>query len=183
MSIIYEKIEDYQLPEETLKEVLQVYDEGFFVSHNKNTNWMGATLHGEDWHVTGTSDAEYKWTEVSEICPETTRFFRDEFIFEDYMRIRFMLLNPGGVIKRHSDANTPERYELGQKQMCRGAINACITQPKNCYLRDAVTLEEVPFTPRSIFWFNCWREHEAYNGSDELRFHMVIHGKKKRGTE
>ena len=178
MSIIYEKME-FELPEETLAEVQQVYEEGFFVPHNNNPLWLSSTLHGEQWHVTGPSDAEMTWTEVAEICPETKRFFEKDFLFETYNRIRFMLLMPGGKIKAHSDANTDERYQLGQKQMCRGAINACITQPENCFLRDAKTHEEVPFTPRSIFWFNCWREHEAANNSDQLRFHMVIHGKKK----
>ena len=176
---------DIQLPEETKKEVFQVYDEGFFVSHRDNGEWFSSTIHGGDWWQTNTPEhyglldkSNYHWTEVSEIAKETTRWLKEEFPAESYQRVRFMLLKPGGKIKAHHDAGNEERYEFAKNNLAYGAFNAAITQPKNCFLRDANTKEEVPFTERSVFVFNCWREHEAENNSDELRFHMIIHPSK-----
>ena len=56
------------------------------------------------------------------------------------------------------------------------AVNIAITQPDNCYLRNAETLEEVPFKPRDVFWLNNGPFHEAANFSKEPRIHFILHG-------
>ena len=56
------------------------------------------------------------------------------------------------------------------------AINIAITQPDNCYLRNAQSLEEVPFKSREVYWFNNGPFHEAANFSKEPRIHFILHG-------
>ena len=181
-----------------------MYDEGFFVPHRygDGDGWESASLHGfvpetaentdMGWHYTknpsghGLTEETVKWgwTEVQEVAPETKRWL-EEFPHNKYRRCRFMLLRPGGEItadhdqhgKRHIQHASPGRPYGGT---IAAAINLAFYQPDNCYLRRVDTKEELPFENCTGFWFDNGVVHEAYNASDENRFHFIIHGGSNR---
>ena len=62
-------------------------------------------------------------------------------------------------------------------------MNGAITQPEDCYLRRCDTLEEVPFKPLHLFYYDNRVKHEAKNNSDKPRFHFIIHGFKRNKTK
>ena len=169
-------------PKESLDEVLQVYDEGYFVRHrgNDGDGWLSCALHGwgvdkpEYWRTMNPSgygftedQVNYGWTELQEIAPRTKEFLLDNFDTAQMRRARFMLLEPNGYIDKHTD---------GEGRNIFSAINVAITQPDNCYLRRVDTLEEVPFKPFDMFFYDNRVLHEARNNSNENRFHFIIHG-------
>lgn len=172
---------DITLPLEVEREVKVIYNEGLFTPHREShgRGWSSATLHGEEWNVTHYNpDAKnsYKWTKLTDHAPEMTRWLKEEFPNnQSYGRCRFMLLEPGGFIRKHTDTHQwKEGMEL--KDNIMSAINICITQPDNCYLRRADDKLEVPFQPREVYWFNNGVFHEAGNFSKEPRFHFIVHG-------
>jgi len=192
--IWYLKI-DIEIPEICIKEAQAVYDEGFFVNHRygDGDGWCSASLHsfvekGKDlqfgWHHTKNPDGhglheskvEWGWTEVAEVAPETKRWLEDFPHKENsYRRLRFMVLKPQGRIVAHNDSNI-KRDREGRTRNIAGAINLAFYQPKNCYLRRVDTKEELPFENCTGFWFDNGVEHEAYNASEENRFHFIMHG-------
>ena len=86
-----------------------------------------------------------------------------------------MLLRPEGRIAAHNDSNVP-RDMKGARRNIAAALNLAFYQPDNCYLRRADTKEELPFKNCTGFWFDNGVDHEAYNGSDENRYHFIMHG-------
>jgi hypothetical protein len=150
-----------------------------FVDHRDGENnygWASLCVHGLSAYKTndaleyGFSDsmtAPYIWTEIKEQCPITVEFFRDHFNYNNYQRLRFMLLRPGGYIMPHSDTS---------RSRLNTAINISLNNPKDCVL--TTTLGTVPFkNTGSIFMFNNHYTHVAYNPSNEDRFHIIVHGK------
>ena len=186
---------DIEIPEICIKEAQAVYDEGFFVDHRygDGAGWLSASLHsfvekGKDlqfgWHHTknpsghglSENNVDWGWTEVAEVAPETKRWLEDFPHKENsYRRLRFMVLKPQGRIVAHNDANI-KRDREGRTRNIAGAINRAFYQPKNCYLRRVDTKEELPFENCTGFWFDNGVEHEAYNASEENRFHFIMHG-------
>lgn len=180
-----------EIPKECISEAQSVYEAGFFVPHrySDGDGWYSCSLHGfvdknkQDtsmawYHTKNPSgyglderDVRWGWSEISEIAPETTRWLK-EFPHTKYRRCRFMLLKPKGRIESHDDSppDSPGRRTIA------AAINIALTQPEGCYLRRSDTKEELPFKPCTGFWFDNGVEHEAYNGSNENRFHFIIHG-------
>lgn len=172
-----------QFPKESIDEVHQVHEEGFFVKHRGGDShgWASCALHGwgigdraEYYRTMNPSgygfteeEAKYGWTELEEIAPRTKEFLMDNFDCSVMRRARFMCLEPGGFIKAHAD---------GEGRNIRSAINVCLTQPKDCYLRRADTLQAVPFEPTKMFYYDNRVMHEAANNSNENRFHFIIHG-------
>ena len=172
---------DILIPEEVEQEVIKIYDSGMFTTHREahGRGWSSATLHGEDWNIThwdASKKDQFKWTMLSEYAPEMTRWLKEEYPNNGkYSRCRFMLLGPGGFIGNHTDThNWQEGMPL--KSDLYGALNICITQPKNCYLRRTEDKKEVPFKPREAYWFDNGPFHEAANFSRENRFHFIVHG-------
>ena len=181
-----------------------MYDEGFFVPHRygDGDGWESASLHGfvpetaentdMGWHYTknpsghGLTEETVKWgwTEVQEVAPETKRWL-EEFPHKKYRRCRFMLLRPGGEITAHHDQHGKHHIQHASPGRPYGgtiaaAINLAFYQPDNCYLRRVDTKEELPFENCTGFWFDNGVVHEAYNASDENRFHFIIHGGSNR---
>lgn len=100
-------------------------------TYEENIGWKSLVLHGLDNEKTegaeryglDPEDASiYKWTEASKLAPITTQFFREQFKYEFYHRIRFMLLEPGGYIYPHTDF---DHYVLGP-------INIALNKPLMC---------------------------------------------------
>lgn len=172
---------DIQLPKGVYDEVKKIYDHNLFTEHRvaHGRGWESATLHGEEWDVTHydpSAKDRYKWTMLKEYAPIMTDWLQNTFPNNgNYGRCRFMLLRPGGFIRKHTDTH---QWKEGMplKNDITSAINIAINQPEDCYLRNAETLEEVPFKDGSVFWFNNGPFHEAANFSKENRFHFIIHG-------
>lgn len=148
-----------------------------FVDHrgDNGTGWKSLCIHGISAEHTnsaasyGFSDdtAPYDWTDIQEQCPVTVDFFRNHFHYQSYQRVRFMLLEPGGYIEPHQDSDT---YYVAS------AINMSLTNPLGCSL--TTTEGSVPFRDSgSMFYFNTSYQHAAYNGSDQDRFHIIVHGR------
>jgi len=182
-----------QLPEESINEVQDVFNEDFFVKHRgkNHTGWMSATIHGldGDWYktmsgkqygYTGDSDPSinWTWTEIAEYCPETVRWLKEEFPSDTFRRVRFMLLEPGGYILDHSDYNP--RNGPPSKGPIMNAFNCCITQPDDCALVNTKSEISVPFNPLDVYCFNNNVNHHAYNNSEENRFHLIVHNHEYR---
>ena len=183
-----------EIPKECIAEAQAVYDEGFFVDHRygDGDGWCSAAIHSfvhEDapntnlgWHHTKNPEGhgfteetvKWGWTEIAEVAPETKRWLED-FPNKGYRRCRFMLLRPEGRIVAHNDSNVP-RDMKGARRNIASALNLAFYQPDNCYLRRADTKEELPFKNCTGFWFDNGVYHEAYNASDENRFHFIVHG-------
>jgi hypothetical protein len=196
---------DIEIPEVCIKEAQSVYDEGYFVDHRfgDGDGWCSASIHSfvhrdepdtrMGWHHTKNPDGhgfnenhvKWGWTEIAEIAPETKRWLEDfPHKKNSYRRLRFMLLEPKGSIKQHHDSNT-KRDREGRRRNISGAINIAFYQPDNCYMRRVfedelgnVTdrTEELPFENCTGFWFDNGVMHEAYNASDENRYHFIMHG-------
>lgn len=172
---------DILIPEKVIEEALAIYEAGHFVPHRSSDGkgWKSCTLHGVASNVTTYNEndkSNYQWTELCELAPTMTQWLKEEFPNNGkYGRCRFMLLEPGGYIRKHTDTHQwKEGMDL--KNDATSAINIAITQPENCYLRSSKTLEEVPFKPREVYWFNNGPFHEAANFSKEPRIHFILHG-------
>ena len=177
-----------ELPKQSLQEVMNVFDEDFFIQHRgqNHKGWKSATIHGldGDWYKTmsakqygymGDHDQKIKWdwTEIADYCPETTRWLKEEFPSNTYRRVRFMLLEPGGYILNHSDYN-PKNGPPSRSPILN-AFNACITQPDDCALKNTESDMIVPFEPFEVYCYNNNQHHHAYNNSELNRFHLIIH--------
>lgn len=179
-NILYLKA-DINIPEQVEQEAWTIYNKGLFTVHRASDSggWGSATLHGEEWNITTLNvDAKekYKWTTLTEYAPVMTHWLKEVFPNNGkYGRCRFMLLEPGGFIRSHTDTHL---WQEGQplKNNILSAINISINQPKNCYLQRTEDKLEVPFKPTEVYWFNNGAFHEAANYSKEPRFHFIIHG-------
>lgn len=171
---------DILIPKEVKQEALNIYTEKLFTVHREShgRGWSSATLHGEDWNITHynpDAKSRYKWTKLVDLAPEMTRWLKEEFPNAGYGRCRFMLLEPGGFIRKHTDTHQ-WKEGLPLKNDITSAINIAITQPDNCYLRRTIDKKEVPFKEREVYWFNNGPFHEAANFSKEPRIHFIVHG-------
>ena len=70
----------------------------------KNKGWHSLTLYGVNNTTTQASDLPHNWTEASTLCPKTVEFLKNNFnINEETGRIRFMWVEPGGMVAPHKD--------------------------------------------------------------------------------
>jgi hypothetical protein len=171
---------DIKIPETVIDEALTIYDEGLFIEHrgSDGRGWKSVTLHGEGMDVTTYNPESYNhdWTELVKYAPTMKEWLQDTFPNNGmYGRCRFMLLESGGYIRKHTDTHQ-WKEGLPLKNNVMSAINIAITQPEQCYLRRCSDMLEVPFQPREVYWFNNGPFHEAANFSKEPRIHFIIHG-------
>lgn len=158
-----------------------------FVNHrgDDHPGWNSSCIHGIDVDKTGAwtsygnwqreEDVPYKWTSISEHTPSIKRFWQ-QFPYERYRRIRFMELEPGGIIQPHSDAPGRLPGEQGLDMLDFGVpINIAIQHPNNCNM----TLEghgTIPFQEGKAFIVNIRNFHSVINNSNENRIHLISHG-------
>lgn len=150
-----------------------------FVSHREGGNhrgWRSLCLHGlssvhtenhDRYGYTDRASAPYGWTDISKFCPVSTKFFQEQFGYDEYDRIRFMLLEPGGYILPHEDVDW--------KQL--SAVNLAINNPQGVEFVMA-NWGIVPFSPGSVNMLAVGNMHAVYNNSDEDRFHIIVHGRR-----
>jgi len=149
-----------------------------FVEHRNDSGkgWHSLCIHGVAPHVTSrpedhgydSSQVDYSWTEIAELCPTTSNYFKNVFPYNSYQRLRFMLVEPGGYINPHIDFDKPHI----------GAINISLNNPVGCKLvteYGTVPLED----SGSVVCFNAGYKHCVVNDSNEDRFHIIVHGAPK----
>ena len=66
------------------------------------------------------------WTDVADWCPTITDFFKNQFDYKKYFRIRIMKLAPGGWIVPHKDSLTQAENHIGP-------VNVAINHPEDCH--------------------------------------------------
>jgi len=121
------------------------------------------------WNVYGYENAkqaalDMQWTEIADMCPVTTKWLKETYPSNSYARVRFMLLEAGGVIEPHTDT----------EHSALAAVNIAITNPKNCYWKwdDGERLE---FAPGDVYAMNLSYNHGVVNESNEDRYHLIVH--------
>ena len=135
--------------------------------------WSAVCLHGIDWDKTqawheygykSEADVDYKWTSICEKMPYITNLVKS-FEFDQLKRIRIMRLEPGGYIMPHRD---------GEGRIF-GPFNFALTQPVGCeFVFENKGL--VPFRQGRGFLLDLGIRHAIINRSDEVRYHLIIHG-------
>ena len=152
-----------------------------YVPHRHQENhkgWNSLCIHGlssvhtEAHHTYGYNDikdAPFRWTDLADWCPTIRDFFKNQFDYNDYYRIRIMKLDPGGYIIPHKDSLT-----LGANHI--GPTNIALNNPTDCnfYMEDIGIL---PFQQGSVIKLNLYNVHAVYNCSNEPRYHIIVHGR------
>ena len=147
-----------------------------FVEHRTDYSqgWKSVCLHGIDDYVTSvpedhgfSKDTKRDWTNASAECPITTNYFKNQFPFNVYDRVRFMLIEPGGYINPHVDGSRDDNPSR--------AVNMSLNNPDQCFLITENGI--VPYdNDGSVFYFNIAYEHGVINNSNEDRYHIIVHG-------
>ena len=136
--------------------------------------WRSLAVHGisatktniPETYGLDSAQVQYDWTEIQDQCPVTVKFFKEVFPYNQYQRLRYMLVEPGGYIAPHSD---------NVVNMPGAAVNISLNNPEGCRL--TTVQGTVPFrNSGSVFLFNNHYRHAVHNDSDADRFHMIVHG-------
>jgi hypothetical protein len=149
-----------------------------FVEHRKDPNhgWYAVCLHGtspeqtNDFYTYGFNhrdEAGYKWTDLANQAPITTQWLKSTWPYDDFFRVRFVKLAPGGFITPHRDTDGERGYF---------AVNICLNQPLGCIM----VMEGygvVPWAPGDVRLMDIGLRHAVVNLSNENRYHMIIHGR------
>lgn len=158
-----------------------------FVDHRgtEHPGWNSCCIHGIAADKTGAwtnygykseDDVPYNWTEIAEHTPSIKQFWQ-QFPYDSYRRIRFMEVEPGGVVSPHSDMPGRLPGEDNFDALKFGVpVNVAIIHPKDCYM----TLEGygcVPWQEGKAFIINIRNYHSVINFSKESRIHLIAHGK------
>jgi len=113
------------------------------------------------------NDLPYTWTEIIDRCPVTAEYFKNNFPFDKYARLRYMKLAVGGEIPPHVD---------GKRTNPLNAINIALNNPSGCQMvqEDSGT---VPFSDLggAILFNNTWT-HAVRNTGPIDRYHIIVHG-------
>jgi hypothetical protein len=146
-----------------------------FVIHRNNCGrgWRSLCIHGTSAEQTDApsayglteKDTVYAWTDIQDRCPITVNAFKNLFHYTQYLRVRFMLVEPGGYITPHVDADN----------FTFGAVNISLNNPEGCSL--VTERGTVPFrSTGSAMFLNTSYQHVVWNNSKEDRIHMIVHG-------
>jgi len=130
------------------------------------------TNHFESYGYKSNDGTPYRWTEVSSLCYETTKWLTEVYPCTTYYRVRFMLLEPGGFIAPHNDMN---KYRLSP-------VNIALNHPKGCIMKMA-HYGTVPFKEGEAYLLDVGNVHAYYNKSNEDRYHIIIHGNYKSNKQ
>jgi len=137
--------------------------------------WKSLCLHGisetqtnhfTQYGYSSNEETPYKWTSIADKCPITTNWLKNTFPMEDYFRVRFMLLEPGGFIFPHKDSSNN----------ILAPINIALNHPEGCIFK----MEKhgiVPMKPGTVMLLDVGNTHAYINKSNIDRIHIIIHGK------
>lgn len=172
---------DIPIPYDTMaKEAEALLD--MFVKHRgyDHKGWKSLTIHGQGIDKTSPSESYIKeglwtedtappmdWTTIAKDCPVTVDWLKHTFPFNDYGRVRYMLLEPGGYILPHIDCDSRSPLQ---------AYNIALSNPPGIEFgqEDAGT---IPWKEGDVRGIDTGRGHGVINNGTENRIHMIIHGK------
>jgi hypothetical protein len=137
-----------------------------------HAGWKSLVLHGRGKHITQGDDQydlstlpEMHWTEVADACPKTTYFIKNILPLDQFLRVRFMLLEPGGYVMPHCDNNNNKLQ----------AFNIALNNPEGCMFGyEGSGL--IPWKPGDVRMINIGSKHAVWNNSNTPRIHMIVHG-------
>jgi hypothetical protein len=144
--------------------------------HESHQGWESLVIHGitsvhtESSHTYGFTDetTPWRWTDISDVCPLITNFFKTQYDYKKYFRIRIMKLRPGGYVIPHKDSLTENENHIGP-------INLALNHPTECkFYMDNIGY--LPWKQGRAIKLNLFNVHAVYNQSNEDRYHMIIHG-------
>ena len=141
--------------------------------------WQSLTLHGIDKHktehytkygFTNAIEAGYHWTDACDRVPNLYKFLSN-LPFKEFDRVRIMRLAPGGYIMPHSDNKFERAF---------GPLNIAINNPDGCHF---VFKGKgiVPFMAGTGLVLDVGNEHIVINNSNEVRYHVIVHGNYDQG--
>lgn len=144
--------------------------------HESHQGWSSLCIHGitsvhtESPHTYGYTEdnCPWRWTDVADVCPTITKFFKEQFDYNKYFRIRIMKLAPGGYVIPHRDT-------IDVKDSHIGPVNLALNHPEECkfYMDNIGTL---PWTAGRAIKLNLYNVHAVVNHSTEDRYHIIVHG-------
>jgi hypothetical protein len=170
---------------EMYEEAKALDEKGLIPSYNDSNNvgWGAVALYGlssdstlppEEYGYANYNEARAAgalgWTEIADECPVTTKFFKLDFHHKRYNRIRYMKLEPGGMIRWHHDTPDGEEptYPLG-------VYNMALNNPEECFFHMGMW-GNMPVEAGSMWLFANEHNHCVINNSDEPRYHMIVSG-------
>lgn len=145
-------------------------------------NWEVIALYGHDGdakkaiyhHSTyGIDNPTPDWTEIAVHCPVTKNFLSSG-LFNNFNRIRFMKLKPGGHIVLHNDLPNGADGSLRSNYVL-GCYHFSLSQPKKCFF-NIENWGDIPIKGGSCFLFCNAFNHELKNNSKHDRIHIIVHG-------
>ena len=174
--------------EEMLQEAIAL--KNYYVAHReqdgeaasggyRHKGWRRLCIHGIDHKKTNHyvqygynshEETPYRWTDIVDHCPVTHNYFKTQFPFKSYYRVRYMLLEPGGYITPHED----------QDHHSLSPVNMALNTPKGCKMKMKNQKGYVPFTPGTALLLDVGNTHAVFNDSDEDRYHIIVHGIKSK---
>jgi hypothetical protein len=168
---------DLKIPhKEMLSEAKACHND--FVPHRSDHNrgWSSLCIHGissahtEDYNRYGfqsREDFKYHWTEIAERCPVTVQWLKEQWPMGEFDRVRYMLLNPEGLIFPHNDMD-------GKRGL--SAVNIALNQPDGCEMIFE-KYGKVPWREGDVRRLDVGVNHSVYNGSKDHRYHIIVHGR------
>jgi hypothetical protein len=142
-----------------------------FVDHRNNVGdglWKSLTLHGTDMYTTQNKNTvTYDWTTLADFCPIAHNYFLNEFPCATRRRLRYMLLEPNGIIDWHTDA---------ENNNMTAAVNIALNNPKECLFFQGRGDEYIPWEAGDARLINTVYGHRVSNLSTERRVHFIFHG-------
>lgn len=137
--------------------------------------WLSLCLHGTSPEATEYSDYMPKYGSMDQvpwkwqgIAPKTEEFFQTCFPVSRFLRVRFMLLKPGGYVAEHVD--TPGQHRLYP-------INIPLNAPEGCntFMRMKDRTIRVPYELYPMVMLDIGYPHMVYNESKEDRYIVIVH--------
>lgn len=169
---------DLDFPYEAMLEEAKRLKE-FYVPHrdNESIGWKSLTIHGHGETKTGTwqtygyknsveASKDLHWTSVADECPITYKYLTEQFPSNRLGRVRFMLLEAGGHIGMHTDAENGTRVIEN--------INLALNNPKDCVWKWQDFDEHLEMIEGHAYAMNLSYHHTVVNPSNEDRYHMIV---------
>lgn len=142
--------------------------------YGEHRGWKSLVIHGlgptktqgaEHYGLDPKDQNLYRWTEIADMCPLSTDFFKFQLHYQNYQRVRFMYLEPGGYIEPHIDV----------EEIYLGPLNIALNNPDGCKFIIS-QVGEVPFAPGSLNKLTVGFKHAVVNTSSQTRIHVIVHG-------
>tara|TARA_B100000686_G_scaffold211369_1_gene218231 strand:+ start:2336 stop:3040 length:705 start_codon:yes stop_codon:yes gene_type:complete len=166
---------DIEFPYQEMYEEIEPFLDDFVVhrSDYSNGGWKSLVLHGQGTYATTSTESkeyhehngELGWTKMANACNVTYNFFKNIWPVKRHKRIRWMLLEPGGIIYSHQDSTDC---------MLGDAVNFSLNHPEECDF--ILGNKVVPWKPGEARLLNLSNYHRIENKSNERRVHMIYHG-------